>query len=72
MFLLKDKSTEVLSTVQMSDHLMVDFRKWAKQSPEHMFNAWRQRLQKKTPSDAPIKNKPKSKVIYLNIRFFFT
>jgi len=48
----------------MSDHLMVDFRKWAKQSPEHMFNAWRQRLQKKTPSDAPLKNKPKSKVRY--------
>lgn len=45
----------------MSDHLMVDFRKWAKQSPEHMFNAWRQRLQKKVP-DMPVK-KPKSKVI---------
>jgi len=56
----------------MSDHLMVDFRKWAKQSPEHMFNAWRQRLQKKTPSDAPVKNKPKSKVRYSNIsRSFF-
>jgi len=50
----------------MSDHLMVDFRKWAKQSPEHMFNAWRQRLQKKT-SDVPVKNKPKSKVKYQNI-----
>lgn len=46
----------------MSDHLMVDFRKWAKQSPEHMFNAWRQRLQKKIP-DVPVK-KPKSKVIF--------
>ncbi|XP_026807089.1 E3 ubiquitin-protein ligase UBR4 isoform X1 [Rhopalosiphum maidis] len=57
----KDKSTDVLSTVQMSDNLMVDFRKWAKQSPEHMFNAWRQRLQKKIPSDTPVKNKPKSK-----------
>jgi len=52
----------------MSDHLMVDFRKWAKQSPEHMFNAWRQRLQKKTPSsDAPVKNKPKSKVRFKHI-----
>jgi hypothetical protein len=49
----------------MSDHLMVDFRKWAKQSPEHMFNAWRQRLQKKV-LDIPIK-KPKSKVL---INFF--
>lgn len=46
----------------MSDHLMVDFRKWAKQSPEHMFSAWRQRLQKKTP-EVPVK-KPKSKVIF--------
>lgn len=46
----------------MSDHLMVDFRKWAKQSPEHMFHAWRQRLQKKI-SDVPVK-KPKSKVIF--------
>jgi len=45
----------------MSDHLMVDFRKWAKQSPEHMFNKWRLRLQKKT-LDTQIK-KPKSKVI---------
>jgi hypothetical protein len=48
----------------MSDNLMVDFRKWAKQSPEHMFNAWRQRLQKKIPSDTPVKNKPKSKVTF--------
>lgn len=59
---IQDKSSESLSTVQMSDHLMVDFRKWVKQSPEHMFNAWRQRLQKKTP-DVVIK-KPKSKVIF--------
>lgn len=59
---LKDKSSENMSTVQMSDHLMVDFRKWAKQSPEHMFNAWRQRLQKKT-SDVLVK-KPKTKVIF--------
>lgn len=49
----------------MSDHLMVDFRKWAKQSPENMFNAWRQRLQKKT-ADVPVK-KSKSKVKFLNI-----
>lgn len=45
----------------MSDHLMVDFRKWAKQSPEHMFSAWRQRLQKKTADFAA--KKPKSKVL---------
>lgn len=51
----------------MSDHLMVDFRKWAKQSPEHMFNAWRQRLQKKT-SDVPAK-KPKSKVLLVNFTY---
>lgn len=41
---------------------MVDFRKWAKQSPEHFFNPWRQRLQKRTP-DIPVK-KPNSKVIF--------
>jgi len=41
---------------------MVDFRKWAKQSPEHMFSAWRQRLQKKIP-DVAVK-KPRSKVIF--------
>lgn len=43
---------------------MVDFRKWAKQSPEHIFNAWCQRLKKRT-LDVPVK-KPKSKVLYLN------
>lgn len=52
----------------MSDHLMVDFRKWVKQSPEHMFNAWRQRLQKKAP-DVVIK-KSKSKVIVC-ISFYY-
>jgi len=50
---------------------MVDFRKWAKQSPEHMFNAWRQRLQKKIPSDAPVKNKPKSKVRIKILKYVF-
>ncbi|VVC25973.1 Hypothetical protein CINCED_3A011321 [Cinara cedri] len=62
----KDKSTESLSTVQISDHLMVDFRKWSKQSPEHIFSAWRQRLQKRTP-DVPSK-KPKS---YIEIRQYY-
>lgn len=60
----KDKSPEILSTVHKSDHLLVDFRKWAQQSPENMFSAWRQRFQKKT-ADVPIK-KPKSKVNILN------
>ncbi|XP_050533339.1 E3 ubiquitin-protein ligase UBR4 [Daktulosphaira vitifoliae] len=68
----KEKSTESLSTIQSSDHLMVDFKKWAAQSPEHMFNVWRQRLQKKTSeiSIKKIKNKKEIRQYYLASKYF--